>query len=105
MKRLDPKNIETAELLDKANAFYDQRKHDKAKEFAEKALSISLKARGPEHPDVATAYHTLGKIHANESFYPDKAIEYTEKALVIRLQTLGPDHPDVAMSYNNILAE
>ena len=105
MKRLDPKNIETAELLDKANAFYDQRKHDKAKEFAEKALSISLKARGPEHPDVATAYHTLGKIHANESFYPDKAIEYTEKALVIRLQTLGPDHPDVAMSYNNLRAE
>ena len=52
MKRLDPEDIETTELLDKANAFYDQRKHDKATEFAEKALSISLKARGPEHPDV-----------------------------------------------------
>jgi hypothetical protein len=38
----------------------DQGKLDKAIEFYEKDLAITIKVLGKEHPDVATSYNNLG---------------------------------------------
>jgi hypothetical protein len=40
--------------------YQDQGKLDKAIEFGEKALNITIKVLGEEHPDVATSYGNLG---------------------------------------------
>jgi tetratricopeptide (TPR) repeat protein len=75
--------------------------YDKAMEYYEKCLSITLKTLGEEHPDVATSYNNIGLTWENKGLF-DKALEYHEKCLSIRLKTLGKEHPLVATSYSSI---
>ena len=75
--------------------------YDKALEYHQKDLAISLKQLGAGHPDVATSYNNIGLAHGKKGEY-DKALEFLQKALAIWLKQLGTDHPDVATSYNNI---
>ncbi|ETO35921.1 hypothetical protein RFI_01140 [Reticulomyxa filosa] len=81
---------------------YDYKgEYNKAIEYYEKDLKISLSELGYDHPDVATSYNNLGNVYQNKGEY-DKAIEYNEKSLKIRLDKLGHDHPAVATLYNNV---
>ncbi|ETO01128.1 hypothetical protein RFI_36312, partial [Reticulomyxa filosa] len=75
--------------------------YDKAIEYYEKSLKISLDKLGHDHPDVAASYNSLGSVYKSKGEY-DKAIEYYVKSLKIRLDKLEHDHPDVASSYNNL---
>ena len=67
----------------------------------EKALSISLKKLGDDHPRVADTYNNMAGVYYNQGKY-EEALAMYEKALSIRLKKLGDDHPDVAMTYNNM---
>ena len=75
--------------------------YDKALELDEKCLTIRLKTLGPDHPDVAASYSTIGLVWDKMGEY-DKALELHEKCLTIRLKTLGPEHPNVASSYSHM---
>ena len=61
-------------------------------EFHQKALNISLKVLGPDHPKVSTSYLNLGAIYLNVGNY-EKGMEFHKKALDIRLKAKGHDHP------------
>ena len=75
--------------------------YDRAMEYYQKALKITLKKLGPEHPKVAIGYNNIGSTYKHKGDY-DRAMEYYQKALKITLKKLGPEHPKVAIRYNNI---
>ncbi|MCL1937955.1 MAG: tetratricopeptide repeat protein [Candidatus Azobacteroides sp.] len=70
-------------------------------EYYTKALSISEKVLGIEHPDTATTYNNIAEVYYAQGDY-DQALEYHTKALNIREKVLGKEHPDTATTYNNI---
>ncbi|MDA1048424.1 MAG: tetratricopeptide repeat protein [Verrucomicrobia bacterium] len=74
---------------------------DKAIGYYEKSLAISLKALGPQHPDIGTIYNNIGGTYDSKC-ESDKAIGYYEKDLAIKLKALGVEHPDIGTSYNNL---
>ena len=72
---------------------YDNKgEYDKALEYYQKDLAISLKQLGPDHPDVATSYNNIAFLYKTKKALP-KAKEYWEKAHAILLKNLGPNHP------------
>ena len=94
--------LEDAELLSLLGDYeYNFGEYDKALEYFEKELAMSLKTLGEMHLDVTISYNNIGFTWDSKGEY-DKALEYFEKGLVIRLKALGEEHPDVANSYNNI---
>jgi CHAT domain-containing protein/tetratricopeptide (TPR) repeat protein len=70
-------------------------KFSEALPLAHRALEIVEKARGPDHPDVATALGSLAYLYIIQRRYAD-AEPLIRRVLAIREKTLGPDHPDVA---------
>ena len=70
-----------------------------AKEYYERALSIQLNKRRPDHVYVARTYHAMGNLHLDLGDF-QQAREYFERALSILLNKLGPDH--VAETYQNL---
>ena len=69
--------------------YSDKGDYDRASEYYRKALAVSLKTLGPDHPDVATVYNNLGIACSYKGEY-GRTVEYFQKALAIRLKTLGP---------------
>ena len=74
-----------------------------AEAFDKRALAITGKALGPEHPyvadnlnNLATIYDKLGRRAEAEPLY--------QRALAIRQRALGPEHPHVADILNNLAA-
>ena len=81
------------------NLHYNLGEHQQAKEYYERALSIELNKLGPDHVNVARAYHNMGILHHDLGEH-QQAKEYYERALSIyQLNKLGPDHVDVARTY------
>ena len=60
-----------------------------------RALAISEKALGPEHPDVATSLNNLALLYQAQGRYAE-AEPLHKRALAISEKALGPEHPDVA---------
>ncbi len=75
--------------------------YGKARELYRKALEISERVLGEEHPDTAASYNNLAGVHARQGEY-GKAERLYEKAIEIRERVLGEEHPDTAASYNNL---
>ena len=67
----------------------------------QKALAISEKVLGTEHPDTATIYNNIGEVYRAQGSYP-LALEWYRKALAIREKAPDTDHPNTATTYNNI---
>ncbi|WP_321495592.1 tetratricopeptide repeat protein [uncultured Desulfobacter sp.] len=59
------------------------------------------KAKGPDHPDVATTLNNLAGLYRSQGKYEEAEPLY-QRALKIRETVLGPDHPDVATTLNNL---
>jgi tetratricopeptide (TPR) repeat protein len=73
----------------------------KAEPLVARALAISEKALGPDHPAVATSLNGLAALYYDQGAYAKAEPLYT-RALAIREKALGPDHPDVAQSLYNL---
>jgi len=84
-----------------AGVFRAQVDYEKALEYYGKALAISERVLGTEHPDTATTYNDTGRVYYCQDDYA-RALEYYMKALSIRERVLGSDHPDTATTYNNM---
>jgi tetratricopeptide (TPR) repeat protein len=88
--------------LDEANALneqivklYGEGKYSDAEPLCMRALAISEKALGPDHPDVAKSLNNLASLYRNQGRYGEAEPLY-KRALAITEKALGPDHPDVA---------
>jgi tetratricopeptide (TPR) repeat protein len=75
--------------------------YEEAHECYKKAIEISERLFGKDHPDTAVSYSNIAGFYLYKGKY-DKALEWHEKALVLREQLLGKNHPDTAAAYHNI---
>jgi tetratricopeptide (TPR) repeat protein/CHAT domain-containing protein len=80
---------------------YQAGKISEAIPLARRALALWEKARGPRHPDVATALSNLAVLYRRQGRYADAEPLY-KRALAIREKALGPDRPEVARSLTNL---
>ena len=84
-----------------AGVYADQGDYEKALENYGKALSISERVLGAEHPLTATTYNNMAGVYRAQGEY-EKALGYYGKALAIRERVLGAEHPLTATTYNNM---
>ena len=75
--------------------------YEKAQGLYRKALAISERVLGEEHPDTATGYNNLAYVYASQGEYGKAEVLY-KKALAISERVLGEEHPSTAASYNNL---
>ncbi|AGX86362.1 tetratricopeptide repeat protein [Candidatus Symbiobacter mobilis] len=67
----------------------------------QRALAISEKANGPEHPLTCTSLNNLALLHQAMGQYA-RAEPLLVRALAISEKTNGPEHPTTGMSMNNL---
>jgi tetratricopeptide (TPR) repeat protein len=86
---------------DRAAAYQEAGRLDRALREYEAALAYAEKVLGPDHPDtlmvrnnIATVYQDAGNL--------DEAVRLYEAILADAEQKLGPNHPDTLMVRNNI---
>ncbi len=73
----------------------------KAKEYSLESLRIrKIMYGGENHPDVATTYNNMGRLHVMKDEFKDAIICY-DKALKIRASTLGKESLDYAATAFN----
>ncbi len=72
-----------------------------ARPLYERALAISEKVHGPDHPSTARSLNNLAELLRAQGDY-EGARPLFERALAIREKVLGSDHPDTATSLNNL---
>jgi tetratricopeptide (TPR) repeat protein len=97
-----PGGAETAWLLDRAATYLQvHARLGEARPLAERALSITEAAHGPDHPDVGTRLNNLALIWQDLG-QPDQARPLAERALSITEAAYGPDHPAVGAALNNL---
>ena len=89
-------------LLNNMGLVYNaQGDYEKALEYYGKALEISERTLGNDHPDTATTYNNMGLAYQAQGEY-EKALEYYGTALEVSERVLGSDHPDTATTYSNM---
>lgn len=69
--------------------------------LAQRALAVTEKARGLEHPSVATSLNNLASLYQDQGRYADAEPLY-KRSLAIWEKVRDPDHPDVATALNNL---
>jgi tetratricopeptide (TPR) repeat protein len=67
----------------------------------ERALPLSERLLGPEHPEVATGLNNLALLYWAQGRYA-AAEPLHQRALALYERLLGPEHPNVALSLNNL---
>jgi tetratricopeptide (TPR) repeat protein len=72
-----------------------------ARQLFERALVLSEKALGTDHPAVATSLNNLGHLLQAQGDLAGARPLY-ERALSLRERALGPDHRETALSLNNL---
>ena len=82
-------------------ALGSQASYQDALDYYEKALEISEKVLGEEHPSTATTYNNIAGVYEDQGNY-DEALGFYRKALEIFEKVLGEEHPYTATTYNNI---
>ncbi|MDE7308849.1 MAG: tetratricopeptide repeat protein, partial [Lachnospiraceae bacterium] len=91
-----------AKLFHNISLIYSKRKeYRKAQEWCQKALEISERVLGSQHPSTVIVYNNVASIYLNQGRYAE-ALKWYEKALEIGEGILGKDHPNIAAMYNNI---
>ena len=78
-----------------------QGRYAEAEPLYKRALAISEKALGPEHPDVAIRLNNLAVLYWAQGRYAE-AEPLLKRALAIREKALGLDHPDTKATRRNL---
>jgi len=81
--------------------FYRQAAYSGARPLFMRALAVSEKVLGPEHPNTAESLKNFARLLQAQSDLSG-ARPLFERALVIREKVLGPEHPDTAASLDNL---
>ncbi len=88
-------------LHNTANIYSAQGEYGKALEWCDRALKISEKVLGKEHPDTATTYHNIAGVYYAQGEY-EKALEWYNRALKIYEKVFGKQHPHTIKIVNNM---
>src|ERR1700687_1112721 len=88
-------------LNQQVNQLIEQGKYQEAIPIAERAVEVSKRVRGPEHPETVDALNNLGLLFQKIGDYA-KAEPLYQEALRIRQKVLGSEHPYPAESLNNL---
>ncbi|WP_172437642.1 tetratricopeptide repeat protein [Acidithiobacillus marinus] len=96
---------EDAEAADAANSlaflFHSQGLYALAEPLYQRALAISEKVLGPEHPDTAASLNNLAMLYDAQGRLNEAEPLY-QRALAIWEKVLGPEYPNTATSLNNL---
>ena len=87
--------------FNQSQALYKQGRYGEAERFARKALELSRRVFGTDHPNTGTLLTNLAALQQIQGRYAE-AEPLHKRALAIREKALGPEHPDVATSLNNL---
>jgi len=92
----------TIRLLNELGVYLRTKAHfSEAKAVFERAVGISKRVYGPDHPTVAVSVNNLGSVlKALGDLLGAKALY--ERALEIDKASYGPEHPKVAVRFNNL---
>jgi len=66
-----------------------------------RAIVVTEKAYGPDHPDIAQAQNNLATLYARQRRNAEAERLY-KQSIVTFEKTLGPDHPDLVDILNNL---
>lgn len=92
----------TVQLLNKTAEYLSQfGNYESSLVCTQKALAISEKQLGPNHPDTAQSLNNFGGLLQAMGDLA-RARPFYERALAIREKALGSDHPDTAQTLNNL---
>ena len=92
----------TTRLMNDLGVYWQERGHFGAAEpLYRRALAISERSDGSEHPNVATALNSLANLLATTNRL-DEAEPLFRRALAIDERAYGRDHPDVARDLNSL---
>lgn len=75
--------------------------YEKAAELYKKALEITEKTIGKEHPDYAIHLNNLASVYYLQGNY-EEAVEIYKQAIEIGEKTIGKEHPEYAIRLNNL---
>jgi tetratricopeptide (TPR) repeat protein len=93
---------EAGYLLNQTGDYLCERaRYEQAEPLYERALAILEKVLGSEHPNVATSFNNLARLHDEQGHYEQAKLLY-KRALAIQEKVLGPEHPHIATSFNNL---
>ena len=92
---------ELHDALDRFAHLYAEGRYQRALPFAEKALRLSERELGSDHPTTATSLNELAVLYKAQGRYAE-AEPLHQRALAIFEKALGPEHPHVATSLNNL---
>jgi len=95
--RLDP----AVRLYDLAIVSSDHARYVEAEQLLKRALAITKKALGSNHPDVAYRLHKLAVLYERRGRYME-AEQLYQRSLAIRQAALPTGHPDVNESLNDL---
>ena len=93
--------LEAQQLSGEADKLRDVGQYDKALPLAARALTITEKALGADHPYTATSLNSLALLYRAKGDYGQAEPLY-RRALAIKEKALGPEHPETAKSLNNL---
>jgi tetratricopeptide (TPR) repeat protein len=88
-------------LNDAAIYLHARGAYAEAEPLSLRALAISAKAFGPDHPTLAIRLNNLANLYQNTGRYA-AAEPLFKRALAIGEKTLGPEHPDLATRLGNL---
>jgi tetratricopeptide (TPR) repeat protein/CHAT domain-containing protein len=87
---------EPDQLNRRANELYQAGRYAEAEQLYQRALEIAEKARGPEHPDTASALHNLGMAFEGQGRYARAELIF-KRALAISEKVAAPDQTATAL--------
>lgn len=93
--------IETAWRSNLGHVFWRMGDHRQALDYLMRAMKMSEKELGKDHPTVARRLNGIGLALWEKGEY-DNALSYFERSLGILKKTLGPQHPNVTICLNNL---
>jgi CHAT domain-containing protein/Tfp pilus assembly protein PilF len=92
---------EAEELNRRVSQFYQQGRDTEALPLAQRALVITEKVFGPEHPDTAASLNNLALLYYETGTYTQAEPLYL-RAVAIDDKILGPEHPSTVTSLENL---
>ena len=84
-----------------AALYYSQGRYTEAEPLYIKALELTRRLLGDEHPSVATSLNNLAQLYYSQGRYAEAEPLYLQ-ALELWRRLLGDEHPDVAKSLNKL---
>ena len=84
-----------------ASVYHGTGRYNAAEPLLLRALPLTEKVRGADHPDVARILGNLGLLYHSRGDYV-QAEEYYQRSLKVLETAFGPDHPELILTLNNL---